>query len=57
MTIVLFYFAVELPPRVMCALLIKLANIEKRLASGCSEKPQVAAFVSAFHIARDMVSA
>lgn len=49
-------FIVELPPRVMSVLLIKMANIEQRLAGGCCEKPQVSAFVAAFHIARSMVS-
>lgn len=52
----LFVMRIELPPRVMCCLLIKMANIEKSLATGCSERPQVSAFVAAFHIARSMVS-
>lgn len=47
---------VEFPPRVLSTLLIKLADIQRRLAAGCSERPQVVAFVAAFHIARDMVS-
>lgn len=49
-------FSVELPPRVMSTLLIKMANIEQRLTAGCAENPQVSAFVAAFHIARGMVS-
>lgn len=52
----LFVMRIELPPRVMSCLLIKMANIEKSLAAGCSERPQVSAFVAAFHIARSMVS-
>lgn len=46
----------ELPPRVMSSLLIKMADIEQRLAAGCTEKPQVSALVGAFQIARDLVS-
>lgn len=53
----LSFVSVELPHRVMCNLLIKMAAIEERLASGCIEEPQVSALVSAFHIARDQVTA
>lgn len=49
-------FSVELPPRVMSCLIVKMADIEQRLAAGCVEKVQVSAFVAAFHIARGMIS-
>lgn len=52
----LFVMRIELPPRVMSCLLIKMAQIEHSLAAGCIEKTQVSAFVAAFHIARSMVS-
>lgn len=52
----LFVMRIELPPRVMSCLLIKMAKIEQSLAAGCIEKTQVSAFVAAFHIARNMVS-
>lgn len=48
--------AVELPPRVMCGLLIKMSDIEARLAGGCVEHIQVSALVSAFHLSRDEVT-
>lgn len=51
-----YSFSVELPPRVMSCLLIKMAQIEQSLATGCCEKPQLSAFVAAFHIARSMIS-
>ena len=46
----------ELPPRVMCKLIIKLADIEKRLAGGCTEKPQLTSLIASFQIARDLVT-
>lgn len=52
----LFVMRIELPPRVMSCLLIKMASIEQNLANGCTERPQLSAFVAAFHIARSMVS-
>lgn len=52
----MFCFLVELPPRVLSNLIIKMSEIEERLAAGCCEKPQVAAFVAAFHGSRAMVS-
>lgn len=54
--LVLFPFSVELPPRVMSCLLIKMAQIEQSLATGCNENPQLSAFVAAFHIARNMIA-
>lgn len=52
----LFVMRIELPPRVMSCLLIKMAKIEQSLAAGCIEKTQVSAFVAAFHMVRNMVS-
>ncbi|XP_055302364.1 replication factor C subunit 5 [Sitodiplosis mosellana] len=52
----LFVMRIELPPRIMSCLLIKIARIEQSLAAGCCEKPQLSAFVAAFQIARNMVS-
>lgn len=52
----IFSLLVELPPRVMSCLLIKMARIEQSLAVGCCEKPQLSSFVAAFQIARNMVS-
>ncbi|XP_059617806.1 replication factor C subunit 5 [Phlebotomus argentipes] len=46
----------ELPPRVLCVILIKLAEIEERLAIGCNENPQLSALVSLFHTTRDLVT-
>lgn len=56
MSFLFIIFLVELPPRVMCQLLIKMADIEERLASGCNEKPQVSSLIAAFQIARDCVT-
>jgi replication factor C subunit 3/5 len=52
----LFVNRLELPPRVISQLLIKMAQIEERLANGCTEKIQISSLVSAFQIARDQVS-
>jgi replication factor C subunit 3/5 len=40
----------------MCQLLIKMAEIEERLAAGCVEKPQLAGLIAGFQIARDQVT-
>lgn len=53
---VFFFFLVELPPRVMCVLLIKMAKIEVRLASGCTENPQLTSLIASFQTARDTVT-
>lgn len=52
----LFVQRMELPPRVISQLVIKLASIEERLAQGCTEKIQVSALIAAFRIARDQVT-
>jgi replication factor C subunit 3/5 len=46
----------ELPPRVISQLIIKMASIEERLAQGCSEKIQISALVAAFRLARNQVT-
>ncbi|XP_055615508.1 replication factor C subunit 5 [Toxorhynchites rutilus septentrionalis] len=51
----LYVHRMELPPRVISQLLIKMAAIEERLAAGCVEKPQLAALIAAFNMARDQV--
>lgn len=52
----LYVQRMELPPRVICQLVIKMANIEERLAQGCIEKIQVSALIAAFRIARNQVT-
>ncbi|XP_017121274.1 replication factor C subunit 5 [Drosophila elegans] len=52
----LFVMRLELPMSVMNKLIVKLAQIEERLAKGCTEVAQTAALVAAFFICRDMVS-
>lgn len=51
-----FVHRMELPPRVLCMILIRLAEIEERLAAGCNENPQLSSLVSIFHTARDLVT-
>ncbi|XP_077456948.1 replication factor C subunit 5 [Stigmatopora argus] len=46
---------VDFPSSVRIGLLIKLADIEHRLASGTNEKIQLSSMVAAFQIVRDMV--
>lgn len=46
-----------LPPRVRITLVEKLADVEHRLAYGCSEALQLGALVSAFVLARDDIVA
>lgn len=46
-----------LPPRVRITLVEKLADIEHRLAFGCSEALQLGALVAAFALVRDEVVA
>ncbi|XP_028314280.1 replication factor C subunit 5 [Gouania willdenowi] len=46
---------VDFPPAVRIELLIKLADIEHRLASGTSEKIQLSSMVAAFQAVRDLV--
>ncbi|XP_028852160.1 replication factor C subunit 5 isoform X2 [Denticeps clupeoides] len=46
---------VDFPPSIRIGLLIKLADIEYRLASGTNEKIQLSSMVAAFQAVRDLV--
>eukprot|EP00775_Hariotina_reticulata_P011045 gene11045-11200_t len=46
-----------LPPQVRITLVEKLANIEYRMAYGCSEQLQLGALVAAFSLVRDDIIA
>lgn len=46
---------VDFPPAVRISLLIKLADVEHRLAAGTSEKIQLSSMVAAFQAVRDIV--
>ncbi|XP_070494648.1 replication factor C subunit 5 [Chironomus tepperi] len=52
----LYIQRIELPPRVISQLIIKMGNIEERLSQGCTEKIQISSLVAAFRIARNQVS-
>ncbi|XP_030647368.1 replication factor C subunit 5 [Chanos chanos] len=47
---------VDFPPKIRINLLVKLADIEYRLASGTSEKIQLSSMVAAFQAVRDIVA-
>lgn len=46
---------VKFPPEVLMSLVIKMAESEARLASGCSERIELAALIAAFHLARQQI--
>ncbi|KAM4763614.1 replication factor C subunit 5 isoform 1-T1 [Cyanocitta cristata] len=48
---------VDFPPSIRIQLLIKLADIEYRLAAGTSEKIQLSSLIAAFQVTRDLVVA
>ncbi|XP_076369454.1 replication factor C subunit RfC3 isoform X2 [Tachypleus tridentatus] len=52
----LYVHRIEFPVQVKLQLLEKLADIEYRLASGTSEKIQLSSLISAFQVARDLVT-
>lgn len=52
----LYVQRLQLPPRIISQLVIKMASIEERLAQGCSEKIQVSALIAAFRLARNQVT-
>jgi replication factor C subunit 3/5 len=52
----LYVQRIEMPNRVICKLIIKMGDIEERLAQGCSEKIQVSSLIAAFRFARKEVS-
>lgn len=47
----------DLPTQVRIHLLIKMAELEARLMAGASEKIQLGAFLAAFQVTREMISA
>lgn len=47
---------VEMPPRVLSELIIRLADIERALAGGASENPQISAMIAVFQVAKDSIS-
>ncbi|XP_074462019.1 replication factor C subunit 5 isoform X1 [Larus michahellis] len=49
--------AVDFPPSVRIQLLIKMADIEYRLAAGTSEKIQLSSLIAAFQVTRDLIVA
>ncbi|NP_001011112.1 replication factor C subunit 5 [Xenopus tropicalis] len=53
----LYVHRVDFPASVRMHLLIKMADVEYRLASGTSEKIQLSSLIAAFQVARDMVAA
>ncbi|NWI19544.1 RFC5 factor, partial [Crypturellus soui] len=48
---------VDFPPSIRIQLLIKLADIEYRLAAGTSEKIQLSSLIAAFQVTRDLIVA
>jgi len=52
----LYVHKIDLPPSIRIHLLIKMAELEERLLSGCSEKMQLGSFVSAFQKTREMIA-
>ncbi|NWX57803.1 RFC5 factor, partial [Promerops cafer] len=48
---------VDFPPSIRIQLLIKLADIEYRLAAGTNEKIQLSSLIAAFQVTRDLVVA
>ncbi|NXJ86448.1 RFC5 factor, partial [Trogon melanurus] len=52
-----FLSAVDFPPSVRIQLLIKMADIEYRLAAGTSEKIQLSSLIAAFQVTRDLIVA
>jgi replication factor C subunit 3/5 len=52
----LYVQRLQLPPRVISQLIIKMASIEERLTQGTSEKIQMSALVAAFRLAREQVT-
>ncbi|POI19423.1 hypothetical protein CIB84_016832, partial [Bambusicola thoracicus] len=53
----LFVHRVDFPPAVRIQLLIKMADIEYRLAAGTSEKVQLSSLIAAFQVTRDLIVA
>ncbi|XP_037241636.1 replication factor C subunit 5 isoform X1 [Falco biarmicus] len=53
----LFVHRVDFPPSIRIQLLIKMADIEYRLAAGTNEKIQLSSLVAAFQVTRDLIVA
>ncbi|XP_074897958.1 replication factor C subunit 5 isoform X1 [Buteo buteo] len=53
----LFLSTVDFPPSIRIQLLIKMADIEYRLAAGTSEKIQLSSLIAAFQVTRDLIVA
>ncbi|KFP81043.1 Replication factor C subunit 5, partial [Apaloderma vittatum] len=53
----LFVHRVDFPPSIRIQLLIKMADIEYRLAAGTSEKIQLSSLIAAFQVTRDLIVA
>ncbi|XP_069726820.1 replication factor C subunit 5 isoform X1 [Phaenicophaeus curvirostris] len=49
--------SVDFPPSIRIQLLIKMAEIEYRLAAGTSEKIQLSSLIAAFQVTRDLIVA
>ncbi|CAG9561840.1 unnamed protein product [Danaus chrysippus] len=47
---------VKFPPDVLITLLIKMADSEARLASGCNERIELAALISAFQLCKEKIN-
>lgn len=52
----LYVNRIDFPTKVKLHLIVKMADIEDRLAHGTSEKLQLSSMIAAFQVARDMVS-
>ncbi|KAJ7424842.1 Replication factor C subunit 5 [Willisornis vidua] len=50
-------YRIDFPPSIRIQLLIKMADIEYRLAAGTSEKIQLSSLIAAFQVTRDLVVA
>lgn len=48
-------FAAKFPPEVLITLIIKMADSEMRLSSGCSERIELAALISAFQLCKEQI--
>lgn len=52
----LFFILVDLPTKVLIELLLKLADLEERLAVGTAENIQLSSLVAAFYVARSHIN-
>lgn len=54
MHVFFFFFTVEFPDDILIDLIIRMAEIEKRVISGCSEAVQLNSLVAAFQKPREI---